>query len=248
MDLEFKKLVRVNIQGRVFVLCQSRNVIDPTIIGYYVDILEQAVNALLSDDSTADDFQCILEEQLKWLEGELDQVWVAQSAAPPASGAAPGAEGGIEEPHQATVGDDKGHGYVPEAKTMPERLKEQRATMEHLLDNDCIALQLVTREEAKRFKLGLLGKEPEEAEEELVAALRDVLYEQIRKFIREHNGGPWASASLQHEVRMDITRTKTLHSLVVLARELLSEHEEWLQKTKGSLTGRFFGGKVKMNK
>jgi hypothetical protein len=70
----------------------------------------------------------------------------------------------------------------------------------------------------------------------------------MRMFIRKHNGGPWASATQQHEMRMDITKTRTLRSLVALARELLSEREEWLQKTKGSLTGRFFGGRVKMDK
>jgi hypothetical protein len=47
---------------------------------------------------------------------------------------------------------------------------------------------------------------------------------------------------------MDITRTKTIRSLVTLARELLEEREEWLAKTKSSITGRLFGGKVKMTK
>ena len=131
---------------------------------------------------------------------------------------------------------------------MPERLKDRRSIMEYLLDNDCITLKLVTPDEAKEYKHGLLGKVPEKAEEELVAALRNVLYSQVRKFIRKHNGGPWASATLQHEVRMDITKTRSLRSLVTLARELLSEREEWLRKTKGSLTGRFFGGRVKMDK
>jgi hypothetical protein len=131
---------------------------------------------------------------------------------------------------------------------MPERLKDKRSIMEHLLDNDCIALKLVTPKQAKKFKHNLLGREPEKAEEELVANLRNVLHEQVRKFIRKNNGGPWASATLQHEVRMDITRTKTIRSLVTLARELLEEREEWLAKTKSSITGRLFGGKVKMTK
>jgi hypothetical protein len=131
---------------------------------------------------------------------------------------------------------------------MPERLKDRRSIMEHLLDNDCITLKLVTPEEAKKYKHELLGKVPEKAEEELVALLRNVLHEQVRKFIRKNNGGPWATATLQHEVRMDITKTRSLRSLVTLARELLNEREEWLVKTKSSLTGRFFGGRVKMDK
>ena len=245
MDKEFQKLIRVNIQGRVFVTCQSRGVTDPTIIGYYVEILEQAVTALLADESSPSDFQRILEEQLVWLETELDQI----RGELPASAVA--AEANSQESDPAPVaagGEKKETGYVPEAKSMPERLKDRRAIMEHLLDNDCITLKLVTPEEAKKFKRGLVGKVPEKAEEEVVTALRNVLHEQVRKFIRKHNGGPWAGATLQHEVRMDITRTKTLRSLVTLAKELLGEREEWLQKSKGSLTGRFFSGRVKMNK
>jgi hypothetical protein len=237
MDTEFEKLIKVNIQGRVFVACQSRGVTDPTIIGYYVDILEQSVTALMPADCTPADFQAILEDQLKWLEGELDQV----------RGESESKQGAAQARH-VTTGDKHETGYVPDAKTMPERLKDRRAIMEHLLDNDCITLKLITPEEANKFKQGLLGKEPEKAEEEVVAALRTVLHEQIRKFIRKHNGGPWSSANQQHDLRMDITRTKTLRSLVTLAKTLLGEREEWLQKTKGNLTGRFFGGKVKMNK
>ncbi|MEJ2454293.1 MAG: hypothetical protein P8103_09085 [Candidatus Thiodiazotropha sp.] len=248
MDTDFEKLIRVNIQGRVFVTCQTRGVTDPAIIGYYVDILEQSVSALLTKDSTPADFQAVLEEQLKWLEGELDQVRSEARAQPGADKDLSESEQGAEQERHTTAGDKHETGYVPEAKAMPERLKDRRAIMEHLLDNDCITLKLITPEEAQKYKHGLLGKQPENAEEEVVTALRTVLHEQIRKFIRKHNGGPWANANKQHELRMDITRTKTLCSLVTLAKELLSERDEWLQKTKGSLTGRFFGGKVKMNK
>jgi hypothetical protein len=246
MDKDFEKMIKVNIQGRVFVVCQSHGVTDPTIVGYYVEILEQAVVALLTDDSTATDFQRVLEEQLVWLSHELAQTRVEQPP-PPAEADSDPVEAS-EAGSAAQKEEKKPTGYVPEAKAMPERLKDRRSIMEHLLDNDCITLKLVTPDEAKEYKHGLLGKAPEKAEEELVAALRNVLYSQVRKFIRKHNGGPWASATLQHEVRMDITKTRSLRSLVTLARELLSEREEWLRKTKGSLTGRFFGGRVKMDK
>ncbi|MEJ2395884.1 MAG: hypothetical protein P8Z77_14210 [Candidatus Thiodiazotropha sp.] len=249
MDKDFERLIKVNVQGRVFVTCQSHGVTDPAIIGYYVEVLEQAIGALLTDESTAADFQQILEDQLVWLEGELNQTGGKETAAaaPPEPEPAEAEEVEVESP-QAAKEEKRSSGYVPEAKAMPERLKDQRSIMEYLLDNDCITLKLVTPDEAQAFKHGLLGKDPAKAEEELVTALRNVLHSQVRKFIRKHNGGPWASASLQHELRMDITKTRHLRSLVTLARELLSEREEWLQKTKGSLTGRFFGGRVKVNK
>ncbi|MCU7916505.1 MAG: hypothetical protein KZQ65_11605 [Candidatus Thiodiazotropha sp. (ex Gloverina cf. vestifex)] len=250
MDKDFERLIKVNVKGRVFVTCQSRGITDPSIIGYYVEIIEQAIFALLSDGSSPADFHRFLDEQLTWLEGELDQTGPAasksQEAPPPPKENVEKEE--TSTPAQSPKEQKKATGYVPEAKTMPERLKDGRSIMEHLLDNDCITLKLVTPNEAKKFKHNLLGKVPEKAEEELVASLRNVLHDQVRKFIRKNNGGPWASATLQHEVRMDITKTRTLRSLVTLARSLLEEREEWLKKTKNSLTGRFFGGRVKMNK
>ena len=74
MDKAFEKLIKVNTQGRVFVACQSRGICDPTIIGYYAEILEQEILALLTEDSSASEFHRVLGEQLLWLEGELDQV------------------------------------------------------------------------------------------------------------------------------------------------------------------------------
>ena len=131
---------------------------------------------------------------------------------------------------------------------MPERLADQRSGMQHLLEHDCITLKLLTPSQAKRMKLRLLGQEPEKAQQELVAELRNVLHQQVRDFIRKHDGGPWATATLQHELRMDIVATRSLRSLVTLARELLFEREEWLKKNRLSLTGRLFGGRIRFKK
>jgi hypothetical protein len=246
MDKDSEQMIKVNIQGRVFVTCQTRGISDPTIIGYYVEILEQAVTALLTEESTPADFQRILDEQLKWLEGELDQTRVEQ---PAATEKQEDAEDQVATATSAptTTEEQVPTGYIPEAKSMPERLKDRRTILGELLDNDCVTLKLVTPKEADKFKHGLLGKDPQQAEEEVVTALRNVLHQQIRKFIRKHNGGPWPSPAMQHGLRMDITRTRSLRSLVTLARELLAEREEWLDK-KGGITGRLFGGRVKVDK
>ncbi len=246
MGEDFEKLIKVNVMGRVFVTCQTGHVSDPAIIQYYVEIVEQAVRALLTEESTASEFQEILDQQLKWLEQELDQMR-----------GDPEMQGVTDEPRTVSVGEDglepqkrdekSTSGCMPEAKSMLERLKDRRAIIEELLDNDCIPLKLATPEEVKTYKLNLLGKEPGDAEEELVAQLRNVLRSQIRQFILSHDGGPWASASQQHELRMGITRTRSLRALINLARALLHEREEWLQKAKGSLTGRLFGGRVQRN-
>jgi hypothetical protein len=245
MDSQFEKMIEVNVQGRVFIICQAHGVTDLTIIGYYTEILQQAIMAMLTDESTPSEFHNLLNDQAKWLESEISQVRDMQSAADPQAAAQ---EGDEERQQRLLNANKKVTGFVPEAKSMPERLKDRRADMEQLLLNDCVTLKLVTPDEAKKLKHELLGKDPDKAEEEVVALLRNSVHEQVRKFIRKHNGGPWASATLQTEVRMDITRTKSLRSLITLSRQLLQEREEWLMKTKGSLTGRFFGGKVNMDK
>jgi hypothetical protein len=252
MDSQFEQMMQVNIQGRVLVICKSHGIQDPSIIGYYTEIMGQAINAMMTDESTPADFLRLLNEQADWLALEITQAEDSPQAdelsAVPADEVEDEEVDGQHPEPKILNADKKASGYVPEAKSMPERLKDRRADIEHLLVNDCVTLKLVSPNQAKKLKHGLVGKDPEKAEEEVVALLRNALHAQVRKFIRKHNGGPWATATLQTEIRMDITRTRTVRSLVSLSRQLLEEREEWLLKSKNSLTGRFFGGKVKMDK
>ncbi len=247
MDNQFEKLIDINISGRVFAICQSRRVVDPTIISYYTDILRQAVQAHLNEECSLSDFNRILTEQAVWLESEIDQMAPSR---PEKRSATTLEESPLEVGPQTEESEPqkKPSGYIPQAKSMPERLADQRAGMERLLEKDCVTLKLITPSQAKHFKRRLLGQEPEKAEQELVAELRNILHEQVRKFIRKNEGGPWDTATLQHELRMDIVSTRTLRSLVTLARELLMEREQWRQKNKSSLSGRLFGGKIRFNK
>ena len=251
MDSQFEEMMRVNIQGRVFIICQAHGVTDPTIIGYYTDIMQQAINAMLHDESTPADFHQLLNEQAEWLESEIGQV-SDPAHAEEADAATDEIEhdesDGDEQTSKVLNGDREATGYVPDAKSMPERLKDLRADMEHLLLNDCVTLKLVSPNQAKKLKLGLVGKIPVMAEEEVGAELCNALRAQVRKFNLKHSGGPCATATQRTEIRMDISRTRSVRSLVSLSRQLLEEREEWLSKTNNSLTGRFFGGKVKMDK
>ena len=254
MDSQLEQLIEINIKGRVFAVCQSRGVFDPAIISHHAEILRQAVYANLNEGSSPVEFNAVLDAQAVWLESEMNQAYqtvgntetstVAASLAeiPSTDIAANAAE------TENTAPGKKSTGYTPKAKSMPERLADQRVGMQQLLERECVTLKLATPNQAKRFKLRLLGQEPEKAEQELVAELRNTLHQQVRDFIRKNDGGPWATATLQHELRMDIIATRTLRSLVTLAKELLSEREEWLQKNKISLTSRLFGGKIRLKK
>jgi hypothetical protein len=244
MDSQFERMMQVNIQGRVFIICNNHGVKDSATVRYYTDVMWQAISAMLTDESSPADFHKLLNEQADWLESELSQV-----RDPPQGDESFIDQGGSDmKTPTALNANSEETGYVPNAKSLPERLKDRRADMGQLLLNDCVTLKLVSPTRAKKLKHELLGKDPDQAEEEIVARLRDSLYEQIRKFILKHNGGPWATATMQAEVRMDITRTRSIRSLVTLSRQLLEEREEWLAQAKNSLSGRFFGGKVSMNK
>jgi len=240
MDKQMEKLIEVNISGRVFAICQSRGLSDPTLMGHYGGILRQAVMANLPEQANPEEFNRVLEQQAAWLEVEIDQR--------PLPAPSPGSKTPAQADTQADSQKREKPIYIPKAMSMPERLAAQREGMEKLLENDCVTLKLITPAQAKQFKRRLLGKEPQKAEQELVAELRGILHEQVRKFIRKHKGGPWASATLQHELRMDIVATRSLRSLVTLARELLLERDEWIKQNRISLTGRLFGGRIRFSK
>lgn len=240
MNSQLQQMMQVNIRGRAFVICQSRGITDPSIINYYAQILEEETVAMLADDCSAADFYKALNEKAEWLEREVDQLsdsGVMEVAAPDQ-----------EEKPKPVKHQKKTSGYMPEAKSMPERLKDRRSEMEHLLVNDCVTLKLVTPKQAKQHVHELLGRDPEKAEADLVANLRNALHQQVVNFIRKNNGGPWNSLTEQTEIRMQIAQTKTLQSLINLSKMLLSEREEWMLKTKNNLVGRLFGGRVKLDK
>ncbi|MES9941196.1 MAG: hypothetical protein ABW104_11175 [Candidatus Thiodiazotropha sp. 6PLUC2] len=251
MSNKLQQMMQVNIKGRAFVICQSRGVSDPSIISYYVQILEEATMAMLSDDSSITDFHAALNEQAAWLEREIDQLNEAGPAVDEASSTSDNPIDDGEEKQEKQPKPERDHkkesGYVPDAKSMPERLKDRRAEMEHLLANDCVTLKLVTPKQAKKYVQGLVGRDPKKAEADLVAELRNALHQHVVSFIRKNNGGPWNSATEQTEIRMQIAKTKSLQALVNLSKVLLSEREEWVRKSKKSLVGRLFGGRVKLD-
>ncbi|MCG8489276.1 MAG: hypothetical protein MI756_17550 [Chromatiales bacterium] len=251
MSDQQKQMMQVNIKGRAFVICQSHGITDPSIIGYYVQILEEATLSMLNAESSVADFHNALNEKAKWLEQEIGQLTDSASGSGEVQEKPEGEEDAEQQDSDKPAivqQHKKATGYVPEAKSMGERLKDRRSEMEHLLLNDCVTLKLVSPKQAKKHVHELVGRDPKKAEEDLVANLRNALHQQVIGFIRKHNGGPWNSATEQTEIRMQIASTKTLQSLVNLSKMLLSEREEWMAKTKNSLVGRLFGGKVNLDK
>lgn len=236
MDDHSREMAEINISGRVFVICQSRGVVDPQIIRQYREIFHQEMFDQLSDEFTPSEFNQLLDKTSAWLEAEIDQTNPQPTTA--------------DKPKEApdskvkTSKSDK-QTYIPEAKSMAERLADQRQLIERLLARDCVDLMLITPDQVSKFKRRMIGVEPAQAEKDIVADLRNILHQQIRAFIRKHEGGPWGTVKLQNELRLDIAATKSLQSLVNLTRELISERDSWLQSNP-SIADRLFGGRVKV--
>jgi hypothetical protein len=242
MERHLKQLIDVNTSGRVFAVCSSRGIKDPIVIGCYTDIMRQAIEAEISDECTPETFKKLLDKKSKWLEAEIDQVRQDEAPVEQTPAEQNQADGEQDEPNT------KSSGYVPKAKSMPERLADERAEIEKMLTTDCVNLKLLTPKQAAAMKRRMFGKETKKAEEEIVVELRNTLHQQIRAFIRKHEGGPWSSASLQDELRMDIAATKSVRSVTNMAKELLLEREEWLKENRGSLSGLLFGGKINITR
>ncbi|RDH92275.1 MAG: hypothetical protein DIZ77_08880 [endosymbiont of Seepiophila jonesi] len=73
MDRDLQQLIEVNVKGRVFVTCSSRGITDLSIFQYYGDVIRQAIEAGISGDPSSLAFNRLLDEQIAWLEAELDR-------------------------------------------------------------------------------------------------------------------------------------------------------------------------------
>lgn len=129
---------------------------------------------------------------------------------------------------------------IQESSNMLQKLKMKRKPIGDLLKEDCVRLQLLTPKRAEALIAGMSGKRPEDAEDELVAELRNNLHQQVRQMIRKDKGGAWRTPKAQEEVRLDIAATKTLRGLIGLTTEIMREREEWLSKHKRGVISRFF--------
>ncbi|EGW54812.1 hypothetical protein [Candidatus Endoriftia persephonae] len=250
MDDTFRRLVEINVMGRVMAACSARGISDPGLLAQYNSTVLQAIQASMSDVCTPAEFDEILKRQMEWLEQEFDSS-LQQLTAPPRQ---PEAEADTEEPPESEPEPESApkarprrapSGYVPEGKSMPERLAEQRELVEELLKNDCVNLGLVTCKQAEQMSRGMVGREPKKAEADIVVELRATLHTQIRKFLRKHKGGPWNNPKAQEVLRIEIASTGSLRSLVQMARSILSERDEWLMANRGKLSSLLFGGKVR---
>jgi hypothetical protein len=131
---------------------------------------------------------------------------------------------------------------------MPTKLAQERKPVKKLLNEDCIQLGLLTKKRAKHLITHMAGKQPADAEKEVVKELRENLHKQVRKLIRKDKDNPWSSPKAQEELRLEIVNTPSVRSVLYLTKEIYRERDEWLKRSHNSLTGRIFGSKMGLDK
>lgn len=169
----------------------------------------------------------------------------APEQSPPSSGAHEAPTGtesaAAADEHAPPAADEDSHtvrhgrqasGYVPVARSMEEKLHDEREPIQKLLLEDCVGAALVDAATAKKMVAGMAGKTSRDAEREIVERLRQVLQDQARQFIRKAKGGPWSNPRAQEDLRQDIHAVSSVRSVLLLHRQIVKEYQTW-QKEHG---------------
>ncbi len=124
-------------------------------------------------------------------------------------------------------------------KSKEEKLRDEREPVQKLLREDCVHAGLLDKKKAETLIRSMLGKEPQQAEQDIVDQLRQILQDQVKAAIRRKNG-PWTTPQAQEDMRKDIHNTRSVKSVLMLARQIRKEMQDWKkQNGKGGLLGLF---------
>jgi len=124
-------------------------------------------------------------------------------------------------------------------KSLEEKLRDEREPVQKLLKQDCVHAGLLDKKKAEAMVRSMLGKTPQEAEQNIVEQLRQILQDQVKAAIRRKSG-PWCTPLAQEEMRKDIHGARSVKSILMLARQIRKEQLEWKkQNGKGGLRGLF---------
>ena len=258
MAVKLDRIIEANVASWVRTVCQSNGVHDiETIEASKNKVKHYILDQMEAENIGMDGFTDLLAESLKLLEEQLADIALEESKSTEAVENNENTEEATtdtdvvdlddiivdsgdtaEEDKEQTQSKEeekpvsKDHGYRPQAQNLAAKLEDERKPVKELLTTDCVSYQLVTKKRAQELIANFAGKDPKVAEEEVVIEMRNNLHEQIRKFIRQHNGGPWGTPTEQEEIRLDIVQTPTVRSLLQLTQQLLKERQRWLDTNK----------------
>lgn len=236
MERSLDKLIDINASGLVLMACNSHQIWDPEQIDIHKKwVVDQIIDQMHQDQVGIEGLSKIMDEKLALLHQKLQ-----------GNGEQPVQQEQIKEEQPKAPKVDSG--YKPQSTDMPTKLAEERKPIKKLILEDCVQLSLITRKRAEYVVTQMAGKKPAEAEKEVVLELRKNLHEQVRRLIRKDKNGPWSSPKSQEELRLEIGQTPTLRSVIYLTREIFKEREDWKGRSRNSITGRIFGGRLTVDK
>jgi hypothetical protein len=231
-----RKLIEMNLSWEILKLCSQYQVTSNTIIDEIKQrVVDDIHNTLLEKGLGIEHLKTVSDGRLAQLELELKGKPI-----PPAEGRA------VEPEKRKAQGSTKSKDFKPKAKEQTQKLGQERKPLAELLRKECVQYGLIDTKRAEYLIRQLPGKEPKAAEQEVVVELRNTLYEQVRQFIRTHKGGPWGSPTDQDEIRLDITNTPSVRSLLSLMLHLVKEQREWLEANKKGVRGKAFGQNISL--
>ncbi|MCP4125643.1 MAG: hypothetical protein GY753_01110, partial [Gammaproteobacteria bacterium] len=250
-----EKLIDINASGLVFMVCNKHHIRDMDKINLHKQwVKSKIIQQMEQDNVGAEALSAIMDEKVDLLQqmlenGEEISFQEEVTSAQPEDSTIQDEDIPIQEPEV----EDKepqpkkqklNSGYKPQSKDMPTKLANERKPTKKVIMEDCVQLGLLTRKRAQYLITQMAGKQPAEAEKEIVIELRDNLHKQIRKLIRKDKKGPWSSPKAQEDLRVEIVQTPTVRSVVYLTREILQERDEWKHRARNSITGRIFGNRM----
>ncbi len=253
MGASLEKLIDINASGLVLMACNTHKIWDPEKIEKYKNwVILQITNQMEHDHVGVESLSRILDEKIALLHQKLESGNDDLLSEPQVQNTEVVQKKSYEsnklsnEPAKATPKGEPPKTY--KCTDMPTKLAQERKPVSKLILEDCVQLGLISRNRAEYVVTQMSGKQPADAEKEVVIELRDNLHKQVRGLIRKDKGGPWSSPKAQEELRLEIVKTPTVRSVLFLTRDILREREEWLKRSHSSLTGRIFGSKMSLDK
>ncbi|MCB1925118.1 MAG: hypothetical protein KDJ27_15475 [Gammaproteobacteria bacterium] len=248
--------VEVNVAGRLMLLLTKQGLLANRCLSIYRSAVNAAVLKQLQ--LTGENYVCVeklIDRELALLEVALSERAAQRARGPsavdvgadvvPAEPASPAAQNDIAQddagkPAHARRDPRASSGYVPEVKSMEDKLRDERTPIQALLREDCVQVGLIDPEEAKRLVLGMSGKSSQQAEQDIVERLRQRLQDQVKSFIRRAKGGPWSDPRTQEDLRKDIHTARSVRSVLMLSRQVLKEYQTWeAENRSGGILGLF---------
>ncbi len=269
MKTSLNKIIEINASGMVLMACNTHEIWDPREIDTHkIWVMERIIDQMERDHVGVEALSTILDEQIELLnqklESGIEPPQVSESTEeveytrstkqveePKDTDLYTSKKQQKEEPHASEQKQKKEEPSKPKKDKhfdMPTKLAHERKPIKKLILEDCVQLGLISKKRAEYVVTQMAGKQPTEAEQEVVVELRENLHKQVRKLIRKDKDNPWSSPKAQEDLRLEITQTPTVRSVLFLTKDILREREEWLKRSHNSITGRIFGSKMALDK